>query len=600
MKFPSFLILALLITASQASAQKCANWCEKNPKNWDKKCTWTNCNGCDACIEDLPSQICADWCAKNAKPWEKKCSWTRCEGCDACEDPPLQTSKPNIILILADDVGTGDIPFYWKGSNTSSVEMPNLEKLAQKGVLFEDAHSTPFCAPSRYMLLSGNYPHRGLGYMGSWNFESNSNQFTDGQKSIAQVLGEANYHTGMFGKWHLGAKIPSNGVKNKTHLISDPRHDWSLPLIDGPASLGFHESLMSIGGVGGVPHNFFRDDMLDYNRDQTVFWEGGEYSMPYGTSIIGTKGEGDPEWDVSSYDMTLVNETKAFIDTHLSKKSKKPFFAYVAFGAVHWPFAPPKKYIDGSQSEGRYISRYLDMLGMMDKAVGSLMETIKEKDLEKETIFIFTSDNGGLNAGNNKNGHQTSGPLRGIKKSIYDGGHRVPLIISQPGSFPQGTRRKHVVGLNDLYATICELVGLSKPPFPSAIDSISFASYFKSGKGSDMKRKSLGTFNKFGEFVDGKRWSAQALRKGVWKFIHFPHKNKMELYNMRDDIGESNNKLEGQPSWWLKNKAESMCKELREIGYCPIGNSTNFMNQCKKDEFSFDENSYCDFTGTTA
>ena len=163
----------------------------------------------------VPDGPCRVWCIEHANPWSKKCAWKNCVGCDACqasptlpppstdsdETPSSETEKPNIIVILADDVGTGDIPFYWKGENTSLVEMPNLEKLANNGVLFEDAHSTPLCAPSRYMLLSGNYPHRGHGPYGTWSMKWDMNQFLDDQRSIAQVLGDSGYHTGVFGKW---------------------------------------------------------------------------------------------------------------------------------------------------------------------------------------------------------------------------------------------------------------------------------------------------------------------------------------------------------------------------------------------------------------
>lgn len=450
--------------------------------------------------------------------------------------------KPNIIVILADDVGTGDIPFYWKGENTSLVEMPNLEKLANKGVLFEDAHSTPLCAPSRYMLLSGNYPHRGHAPFGTWNLDKDRNHFLDDQRSIAQELGKYGYHTGVFGKWHVGAKVPPHGIKNKLHPITDPQHNWSMPLIRGPLDIGFHESLISIGGIQSAPYTFFRNDMLDFDREDAKWWTEGSYNTSYGTSIIREKkgGEGDPDWDASTYDMVLVNETKAFIERHLEESADKPFFAYIGFGAVHTPHAPPIEYIDGSKVEGRYMTDHLDMLGLMDKAVGSLMEIIEEKNLEQETIFIFTSDNGGLNISDGT-GHRTSGLLRGVKSDIYDGGHRVPLLISQPGTLPQGERRDQVVGLNDLYATICELVGVNKSPPPSAVDSISFADYIKSGDSSDVQRESLGTFR----LSTNKVWK-HALRKGKWKLVHFPHSSTMELYDMENDIGEVHNKLNDQ------------------------------------------------------
>ena len=254
------------------------------------------------------SAKCRNWCMKNEKDWKVKCNWEDCRGCGKCEQLPPK--KPNILLILADDMGTGDIPFYWKDMDTSLVNMPNLQKLADQGVLFEDAHSTPLCAPSRYMLLSGNYPHRGNEHYGTWDWNKNQNQFRDGQKSIAHELGNAGYKTAMFGKWHLGAKIPPTGMKDRNNPLTSPRHDWSKPLEQGPGDIGFHESVVSMGGLQAPPYNFFRNDMIDFDVQRTTYWEKGTYLMPSGYSEIrkGREGEGDPDWDVSAYDMILVKE----------------------------------------------------------------------------------------------------------------------------------------------------------------------------------------------------------------------------------------------------------------------------------------------------
>ena len=118
-----------------------------------------------------------------------------------------QKPKPNILIILGDDIGTGDIPGYWHTNNDKiHTNMPNIQNLIENGVLFEDAHSSPYCAPSRYTLLSGNYPHRGVSRAGTYSLNYDGNQFLSNQKSIAHVLGDAGYHTAMFGKWHLGGK----------------------------------------------------------------------------------------------------------------------------------------------------------------------------------------------------------------------------------------------------------------------------------------------------------------------------------------------------------------------------------------------------------
>ena len=251
--------------------------------------------------------------------------------------------KPNILLILADDLGTGDIPAYF---NTSMVHMPNLNRLVAKGVTFKDVHSTPLCAPSRYMLLSGLYAHRGRNKGGSWSLKDNGNQFRGDQKSIAQTLRDgAKYNTFMTGKWHMGAKAPPNGLYDYSQTLTHPMHDWSKALIDGPQDIGFESSFITIGGIQAPPYSFFRDGFLTTKSSDVVYWENdSEHDMQCGRSIIGKEsGEGSNDWDSTAYNMILVNETIGFVDKHLESKPENPFFAYVALGGVHIPHSPPGK-----------------------------------------------------------------------------------------------------------------------------------------------------------------------------------------------------------------------------------------------------------------
>jgi arylsulfatase A-like enzyme len=242
------------------------------------------------------------------------------------------------MIIFADDIGTGDIPFYWN-TGTSKVDMPNIQALASKGVMFTDAHSTPLCAPSRYMLLSGNYAHRGRLRGGTWNILGQHNQFRSHEMSIAESLQNNGYHTAMFGKWHLGGKVPPNGIKSESEILSSSQHNWAKPLIDGPQTIGFDESRITTQGIQYAPYSFFRNGYLETTVENIKFWEAGEYPMPQGTSMIreNYEGEGDISWDSSAYNMILVNETMDFLDDHLENRNDDPFFAYVALGAAHIP-----------------------------------------------------------------------------------------------------------------------------------------------------------------------------------------------------------------------------------------------------------------------
>lgn len=416
-----------------------------------------------------------------------------------CFTEVVAKKKPNILIILADDVGTGDIPFYW--NKNSLVEMPNLRHLASKGVTFKDAHSTPLCAPSRYMLLSGNYPHRGVIPRGSWSLNKRGqNQFLDNQRSIAEVLKTKGYTTMMCGKWHIGGGVPKEAGRplNKTHILTAPQHDWSRPLLDGPQDIGFDHSYITPAGIQQNPYVFFRNGYLEIDPSEAVFWESGSYSMPRGTSIISNKefGEGDPNWDSSAYNQILVEETKTFIGDHLEAHEDDPFFAYVALGSVHVPHSPPDLY-DGEEIAGKYPTKHLDVLLEMDKVVGSLVSFIENKGLAEDTIIVFASDNGGLGRGIGTDpslGHESNGPLRGSKGMVYEGGHRIPLIIRHDNHFPAGEERDRVVSLADMYATICELAGIDIP-YLSAQDSISFARYLKDGMRHDGLRQNLANWD---------------------------------------------------------------------------------------------------------
>jgi len=459
---------------------------------------------------------------------------------------------------MADDLGTGDIPLYW---NSGLVDMPNIHKLASMGVTFKDAHSTPLCAPSRYMLLSGNYPHRGRVPAGTWNLGANS-QFRSFQKSIGESLAEGGYHTAMHGKWHLGGVIPlhQNGELNRTARLSHEGHDWTQPLINGPQDIGFDSSLITSAGIQASPYSYFRDGFLTMNTSDVYFWNEGEYIMPHGTSIINTdkSGEGDPNWDSTAYNMVLVNETARFIDAHIaSERSEDPWFVYAALGSVHIPHSPPDYYLDGSPVKGTYQTRHMDMLLEVDKAVGSLVTMVERKGLAGDTIIIFTSDNGGLNTTSIEYGHNSHGPLRGSKSDIYEGGHRVPLIFRYDGQFPVNETRNRMVGLNDVYRTLCNITGTHVPE-ASAQDSLSFADYIFSDNSTQDLRRILGTWK-----IEKGRIHSEALRFDNMKYIRYNGAEYFsDTFDLDSDLGEANNVTS-------KNVVSNMSL-LRAIGPCPL------------------------------
>ena len=482
---------------------------------------------------------------------------------------PTPPKRPNILLILADDVGTEDVPAYW-GNNI--VAMPNVAKLSSMGVTFLDAHASPLCAPSRYMLLSGNYQHRGSVLPSAWNFWDGENQFQPGQQSIAQVLKrDAGYHTMMVGKYHVGAKLPAGGKYNKKQVLKGKGDgiDWRKPVTDGPNDLGFESTYYTIAGIQEGPYSFFRDGYLETAISDVVTWPAGDYDMPRGRSSIKSECDGDKDWDSTAYNMKLVNETNAFLDNHLKTRKDDPFFAYVALGAVHLPHSPPDTYLDGTPVAGEYYNAHLDMLLEMDKVVGSLVDAVEKRGLQEETIIIFTSDNGGLGSFN-----YPDRVLRGHKGDIWEGGHRIPMIIRYDGTFPKGENRtSHFVGLNDIYATLTEIADVPIPD-RSAQDSVSFAKYIESEDNVSGLRKYFGVWDYIrGE--NGQDLHSESLRYGDLKVVrHFSPDLKTELYNLTEDLAETRN-IEG----FRIHQAviNEMLAEVNKIGPCPDDEEGSFV-----------------------
>lgn len=478
-----------------------------------------------------------------------------------------EKKRPNIVVIMADDVGCGDLPMYF--NNEGLISMPNLKRFSQLGLTFKDAHSTPLCSPSRYSFLSGNYQHRGRKAQGTWDVLTGHNQFQKHQKSIAEALRDkAGYNTATFGKYHIGGQIPfaeGHSSQNSTHKLTHVGYDWTKPFIEGPSDIGFNTSFVTPNGIQDSPYAFIRDGYLSFDATESKFWTRGEHSQQYGTSKIQRKGEGSQDWDSSAYNMIVVNETEKFIDQHIGSGADNPFFVYAALGAVHGPHSPPDFYLDGTPIAGRYLTEHADMLFELDKAVGSIVTMIEERGLSDNTLFIFLSDNGGVKTSNGSSsyGHNSHGPLRGYKGTVYEGGHRVPLLFRWDNELPAGEERNNLVSITDIYDTICQLVGIKKP-LQSAQDSISFANHLYSSVNKKGLRKQLGTWVYENGFV-----AAEALRiKNMKLVIHHDlqtGKRTTEIFNLLQDISETTNIINDMN----KKKARRMIRKLRAHGPCP-------------------------------
>lgn len=399
-------------------------------------------------------------------------------------------------------------------------------------------------------------------------------QFLPGQKSIAELFRDNGYNTAIYGKWHLGGGIPRNkgGGKERRDIdsfyrftkfaLSHKRNDWTRPLKKGPWDIGFSQSYITLGGLQSSPYAFLRNSTFEPEvLDNLKFWNEGNYSMPHGISKIDSAGEGSSDWDSSAFNMILVNQTRKFLDDHVNNNQDQPFFAYVALGAVHIPHSPPDYYLDGSKIAGVYNTGHMDLLGEMDKVVGSLIKMLEDKNLIEDTIILFASDNGGLGQrhGSGESSQNSSGPLRGAKGSIYEGGHRIPMIFRwDNGMIPKGESRDRLIGLNDVYATLCNLTGI-KVPHSQAIDSVSFADYTLDKNNYHSIRESVGTWK-----YDGKNnLQNSSIRKGGMKLIYYHDSGKVKLFDLSKDLSESNEISSKNPTL-----VKELMEEMKQISPC--------------------------------
>lgn len=346
---------------------------------------------------------------------------------------------------------------------------------------------------------------------------------------------------------------------DKDTLLLKKKHDWTKPMEEGPLDIGFNNSYMTTGGIQNPPYAFIRNNVLDVPLHRIRFWEDSSYNRPNGISIIQTSGEGFDEWDSTSYNMILVNETKAFLDGY-TNNTGNPFFAYVALGAVHEPHSPPYKFLDGSQVAGSYGTAHMDVLLETDKVVGALTQALQDRMLLEDTIIIFTSDNGGLGEQTNSAffDHISNGLLRGQKGQVYEGGIRVPLTFRwDNGKIPKGETRSHLIGLNDLYKTICGLVGVGVPS-NQAVDSINFAEYVLDKNNTSDLRKKQGAWS-----YENNRLNMEALRYNEMKLIRNYQTDQYKLYNLTADIGETNDISEGN-----EQLVSKMSRMLTREGPC--------------------------------
>ncbi len=484
----------------------------------------------------------------------------------------IQSGKdlPDIVFILTDDLGYGDISFL---NPDSKISTPNIDRIAQSGVAFTDAHSaSAVSTPTRYGIITGRY---------SWRSEMKSGVL-DGysgalippeRKTIAHMLKERGYNTSCIGKWHLGWKW--NNIEKGNDSI-----DYSKPITDGPTERGFDYFFGFSGSLDMPPYVYVENNMPTSLPDRVTagnnisagnsgyngsFWREG----PTGSDFF--HEECTPEF---------FRRARKYIEEMAGQD--KPFFLYLALPSPHTPILPADEFKGKSA-----LNPYADFILMIDNEIGNLMKAIERSGKSSNTILIFTSDNGTAPWADIKTleskGHSPGYIFRGHKADVYEGGHRIPCFMQ----WPERIRKPHVVEqticLNDFMATFAAITGY-RPADNEAEDSHNLLpAILKPGYRKTIKEATVH------QSVNGNL----AIRKGEWKLLltpgsggwSFPRPGKEEeglppvqLYNMKDDPSEKIN---------LQAEYPEIVKELAELlkKYIEEGRSTPGMPQKNEGEF---------------
>jgi len=457
----------------------------------------------------------------------------------SCGNEPLPEKNPNLIYILADDLGFGDISSY---NPASKIITPNIDMMVSDGIMFSDAHSaSAVCTPTRYGILTGRYSWRtGLKQGVTWSWDQPLIETS--RLTLSSMLKEKGYLTACIGKWHLGLGWVMDEEKGVA--------DFSKPLTAGPNDYGFDYSYIIPASLDIPPYVYIEDLELTAMPDR----------LTSDTSKFGWWREGNTGADFEHQKVLPHLTDKAVEWVNKQAGKDKPFFLYFALPAPHTPILPTGDFIGISNT-----NPYGDFVVMVDHMVGRIMDALEKNMIEDNTIIIFTSDNGCSPEADfdqlSALGHSPSFVFRGHKADIFEGGHRIPFIVKWPEIVNSGRTSLKTVSLNDIMATMADITSYEIPD-DAAEDSYSLLPVLK-GKPSDFRRESIIHHSVNGFF---------AIRKGKWKLNvcagsggwSYPTESEAEelglpwlqLYNLDNDPGEENNIVADNPE---------IVKELKEL-----------------------------------
>jgi arylsulfatase A-like enzyme len=458
-------------------------------------------------------------------------------------------SRPNVIVILADDMGIGDVSSL---NPKSAWKTPGIDRLAREGRTFTDAHSASgVCTPSRYTLLTGRYSWRGK-LKSSVLHGYDPSLIEPGRLTVAGFLKQQGYATGMVGKWHLGVDWVRNGQKLE-------EVDFGQPFGGGPLSHGFDRFFGISASLDMPPFVYLSQDRsTTVPRDRVAASPGPKM---WRAGLIGA------DFRHEEVHPRFRREALAWIESRAQARAVDgaPFFLYLALASPHTPTVPTPEFVGRTQT-----NPYGDFVAQVDATVGDILNTLDALRISRDTLVVFTADNGCSPAANlgelRRFGHDPSAGFRGHKADLFEGGHRVPFLVRWPAEVPAGSTCSRLVGQLDLLATLADILG-QRLPGHAAEDSISFLPQLHRGDRAKAGRDSLVQHSNQGFF---------ALRQGPWKLLFTPDSGgwsdpkpgskeaavlpRLQLYHLGNDSAERTNRVADVPK-----VARAMTREMNKI-----------------------------------
>ncbi len=405
--------------------------------------------------------------------------------CLTCVSPVLQVScsmqhdnkdsqSPNIVIILADDMGYGDISALNPGSR---IRTPAIDNLVKNGIVFTNAHaSASVCTPSRYGILTGRYAQRSTTGADRGIMGFHASVIEPGRTTIASQLKHAGYSTACIGKWHLGLDWQTmDGSPDVLvdHETARSNVNYALEVTRGPNNYGFDYSFIHPASLDIPPYMFLRNhqvidpdvilttDHYPIRRENTAYaWDKihtDEHAVYWEKGVWWRQGEMSRSFRIETCQSEIVREGVQFIENHMTNNTEVPFLLYLPLTGPHTPWVPTEKFKGKSP-----IGLYGDFVMEIDYVVKQIRETLLKHGIADNTILIFASDNGGYwpQEEIDLHDHDSNWGRRGQKGDLWDGGHRVPLIISWPARIKNPFTFDKLVSLTDLFATFSEIAGL--------------------------------------------------------------------------------------------------------------------------------------------